>query len=672
MRHRADIDGLRAIAVVPVVLFHAGVSQVSGGFVGVDIFFVISGYLITSLILGEMAEGRFSLLSFYERRIRRIFPALFAVLAFCVVLASILFLPRELQSFDNSLLAATFFVSNIYFYGGNGYFAASPDTLPLLHTWSLSIEEQFYIVFPLLLSLAIGLGRRVWVGLIAVLFLLSLAASIWVTNVDADAAFYLAPMRVWELMLGALLAARLLPRIEAQALREMLAIAGVALIAYAVVRFTPATPFPGSAALIPCLGAALLIYAGEDDGTTVAAKVLSLWPLVFVGLISYSLYLWHWPLLVFARYWTITPLTGWQSAAIVAASFILAALSWRYIEQPFRRKRPTIPRRILLASAATAMGLAVAFGVATASTGWPTRFSRQVLAVADDSIMPARQETELRRCWEQPPEAPCVLGAAVKPNYAIWGDSHAIAMLPALGTFAEHRGIAFEVFVQPGCPSVVGIDFRNMRKLPECRARNSRNLAALESAHDIGTVILISRFALYIKDGKRAKRTIMFGPNGEKLDEKARAALWERQFDVTINRLLAAGKTVVLVYPVPEIGYDVPHALSRTLARGGDPASLNPPLATFQERQDIILAILDRAGNSPGIVRVYPHKKLCNEERCLVYANGKALYKDDNHLSMAGAEFVLSEFKPVFSNPGLPAVSADIISALPASISSPD
>ena len=165
-----------------------------------------------------MAEGRFSLLSFYERRIRRIFPALFAVLAFCVVLASILFLPRELQSFDNSLLAATFFVSNIYFYGGNGYFAASPDTLPLLHTWSLSIEEQFYIVFPLLLSLAIGLGRRVWVGLIAVLFLLSLAASIWVTNVDADAAFYLAPMRVWELMLGALLAARLLPRIEAQAL----------------------------------------------------------------------------------------------------------------------------------------------------------------------------------------------------------------------------------------------------------------------------------------------------------------------------------------------------------------------------------------------------------------------------------------------------------------------
>jgi peptidoglycan/LPS O-acetylase OafA/YrhL len=348
VRHRADIDGLRAIAVVPVVLFHAGVSRVSGGFVGVDIFFVISGYLITSLILGEMAEGRFSLASFYERRIRRIFPALFAVLAVCVVVAALLFLPRELKSFDRSLLATTFFVSNIYFYSGLGYFAAPPDTLPLLHTWSLAIEEQFYIVFPLLLSLVIAFGRRVWIGLIAALFLLSLAASIWVTRLNPDAAFYLAPMRVWELMLGALLAARLLPRIGSQAVREMLALAGIALIGYAVFAFSPATPFPGSAALIPCLGAALVIYAGEDDGTTLAGKVLSLWPLAFVGLISYSLYLWHWPLLVFARYWTIVPLTVWQSAAIVTTSFILAAFSWRYIEQPFLRKRPAIPRRILL------------------------------------------------------------------------------------------------------------------------------------------------------------------------------------------------------------------------------------------------------------------------------------------------------------------------------------
>ena len=192
-------------------------------------------------------------------------------------------------------------------------------------------------------------------------------------------------MRVWELMLGALLAARVLPRIEAQAVREMLALAGVA-SSLMPCSASPRYALPRVAALVPCLGAALLIYAGEDDGTTVAAKVLSLWPLVFVGLISYSLYLWHWPLLVFARYWTITPLTVWQSSAIVIASFILAALSWRYIEQPFRRKRSAIPRRILVASAATAMGLAVAFG-ATTFSGWPTRFSPQVLPIDDDSMI---------------------------------------------------------------------------------------------------------------------------------------------------------------------------------------------------------------------------------------------------------------------------------------------
>ncbi len=499
MRHRADIDGLRAIAVVPVVLFHAGVSQVSGGFVGVDIFFVISGYLITSLILGEMAEGRFSLAGFYERRIRRIFPALFAVLAMCIVLAAILFLPKELKSFDRSVLATTFFVSNIYFYSGLGYFAAPPDTLPLLHTWSLAIEEQFYIVFPLLLSLVVAFGRRVWVGLIAALFLLSLAASIWVTRVNPNAAFYLAPMRVWELMLGALLAARLLPRIGSPAVREMLALAGIALIAYAVFGFSPATPFPGSAALIPCLGAALVIYAGEDERTTFAAKALSLWPLVFVGLISYSLYLWHWPLLVFARYWTIVPLTAWQSAAIVTTSFILAVFSWRYIEQPFRRKRAAIPRRALLASAATAMGIAVAFGVVPGSRGWPTRFSPQVPAVYSDLRPSGSQASKFDDCLDQPPERPCVLGAAVTPNYAIWGDSHANSMLPTLDAFAQQQGVGVAVFVQPGCPPVMDTDFRQIAKLPECKARNARNIAALESAHNVGTVILISRGALYIK-----------------------------------------------------------------------------------------------------------------------------------------------------------------------------
>jgi hypothetical protein len=264
-----------------------------------------------------------------------------------------------------------------------------------------------------------------------------------------------------------------------------------------------------------------------------------------------------------------------------------------------------------------------------------------------------------------------VIGAAVRPNYAVWGDSHGVAMLPALGSFAERRGIAIQAYVQYGCPPLVGVKVIAPRSPKGCMDRNARTLAALESAHDIGTVILIARHAGYVKGLNISERhetylerSSIFGPNGEELDETARTALWERQLDFTVNRLLAAGKTVVLVYPVPEIGYYVPGSLSRMLATGRDPLSLNLPLAAFQARQDSILPILDRAGTSPRIVRVYPHKRLCNEDRCLVYANGKALYRDADHLSAAGSEFVLPVFEPIFADHNPPTASAEVTSAL--------
>ena len=453
-------------------------------------------------------------------------------------------------------------------------------------------------------------------------------------------------------MLGALLAARLLPRVEAQAVREILALAGVALIAYAVFRFTPATPFPGWHALIPCLGAALLIYAGEDDGTTVAAKVLSLWPLVFVGLISYSLYLWHWPLLVFARYWTITPLTGWQTVAIVIASFILAALSWRYIEQPFRRKRPAIPRRILLASAATAMSLAVAFGVATASTGWPTRFSPEILAAVYSDARSVANDRMLATCKTQPGKD-CVLGAPVPPNYAVWGDSHAAVLAPAIAAVAARHGKSVQLHLHTGCPPVIDLVGSGRKFNQKCAQKNTETMQTLESSPTIDTVILISRYVAYVKGFSENRFAATTGQGcivdvpGEDLDPQAAAAVFERQLGVTVNRLLAAGKTVVLVYPVPEIGFVVPSAVGQLIARGGDIQSLNLPLASFMQRQDVVLSALDHAGTSERIFRVYPHKRLCNATECLVYAAGHSLYRDDDHLSGAGVDLVLPEFGPI-------------------------
>jgi peptidoglycan/LPS O-acetylase OafA/YrhL len=666
MRHRQDIDGLRAVAVVPVVLFHAGVSQIPGGFVGVDIFFVISGYLITSLILGEMSEGRFSLLGFYERRIRRIFPALFTVLAFSSVMALLLFLPRELKSFDRSLIAATFFVSNIHFYDAYAYFAAPVDRAPLLHTWSLSIEEQFYIVFPLLLIVSMSWGRRISTALIAILFTLSLVASIVVTQIDQEAAFYLAPTRVWELMLGALLASGVVPRIESRTAREAFAVAGIALITYALFFFDDIMLFPSWVALIPALGAALVIYAGSDGRQTLVARGLSLSPLVFVGLISYSLYLWHWPLLVFARHWNIFVLSAWQSTIIVVTSFILAGLSWAYIEQPFRRRQSPIPRRWVAACAVTAVAVAVTIGFSTQRAGWPQRFAPETLAVARGISAADKKRDLSRECRTQPS---CTLGASVKPTYALWGDSHAAAMLATFADAFAARGFAFKAFIKLGCPPLGGNGYE-MRSRGNCLAHNEATAATLESSPEIRTVLLIARANQYIKgkiEGARAPVNIIVGTHRGPTNEQERAAIYERQLKLTVDRMLAAGKTVVLVYPSPEFGYEIPVGVARFLATGRDPAELDLSLAAYREREGNIFSILDRMGNSPKIIRVYPHERLCDAKACEVYANGEALYRDDNHLSQAGAARVLPVYDPVFASqePSIAKASPEITSALP-------
>ena len=621
LRHRADIDGLRAIAVVPVVLFHAGVSQVSGGFVGVDIFFVISGYLITSLILGEMAEGRFSLLSFYERRIRRIFPALFLVLAVSSVLALRLFMPPDLVAFGRSLVATALFVSNMHFYADTGYFDAALDTKPLLHTWSLAIEEQFYIVFPLLLLLAVRWGGRRWIGVVLALFALSLAASIRITPVDPDAAFYLAPTRAWELLLGALLASGIVPSVRFPVLREALAVVGLALIGYAVFHFSSATPFPGSSALIPCLGAALLIYAGQGERISMVSKALGLWPLAFVGLISYSLYLWHWPLLVFAHYYNIRELSGAQTASIVIVSFVLAVLSWAYVEQPFRRKPIRISREMLFAGAATAIAVFVVSGTLDVRTkGFPGRLPPEALAIGRSAKASETEKALQRSCALAGPDHPCVAGAQVTPSYALWGDSHAIAMVAALAEMAERHGKSIKAFVAHGCPPVFGV--HRDGQFAGCYARNAEVLRALEESREIKSVILISRYAQYV-DGKKGPigrfgTGLIVGEFGEELDLTARRTVFERQIHLTVRRLLAAGKRVILVYPVPEIGYSVPPTLSRLVVMGRDPAGFNLPRTDFDVREKIVFSILDRVDPSPQLVRIWPHKRLCDSVRCLI------------------------------------------------------
>ena len=368
--YRPDIDGLRAVAVIPVVLFHSKISLFGtplfpGGFVGVDIFFVISGYLISNILLRDISRDRFSILKFYERRIRRIFPALFTMLLFAACAAWLVLLPGangEMDYFGTHLFGSAFFYSNYQFMFEKDYFSPAAENNPLLHLWSLAVEEQFYIFFPVYLFLVSRYFReKLGLATIAIL-LVSLIYSIWLVRADANAAFYSSPARAWELMIGAVLA--IFPRTGPmdQRLAQTLSATGLGLILYSILFFHEAMPFPGEAALLPCVGAALLIVTGQNN-LTWAGQLLSTNTFRYPGLISYSLYLWHWPVLVFYRFYAITEVTNLEIGMLFALMTAAAWASWKYVEAPFRTGAALANRRFLFAGGAGMMLIFAGFGV---------------------------------------------------------------------------------------------------------------------------------------------------------------------------------------------------------------------------------------------------------------------------------------------------------------------
>lgn len=349
--------------------------MVSGGFVGVDVFFVISGYLITSIILEELAAGKFTVAGFYERRARRILPALFFVLLACLPFAWLLLLPAELVDFGKSVTAVAVFASNILFWLQTDYFAATAEQIPLLHTWSLAVEEQYYLVFPLFMLFAWGLGKRWLTGLIALVALLSLGWSEWLWRSSVEANFYLIPSRAWELMVGALAAFYLQKNVLAQgsSMAQAASVVGLALLGYAVFFFDEGIPFPSMYALVPTLGAVLLILFATP--ATWVGKLLASPPLVWIGLISYSAYLWHQPLFVFARLQVLEEPSVGLMAALCVITLILAWFSWRFVEKPFR-DRSRFTRAQIFSGAVIGSVLFMALGVTLVLTdGFASRFA---------------------------------------------------------------------------------------------------------------------------------------------------------------------------------------------------------------------------------------------------------------------------------------------------------
>ncbi|MCL3881745.1 acyltransferase family protein [Marivita sp. GX14005] len=663
--YRPDIDGLRALAVLPVVLFHADVSGLSGGFVGVDIFFVISGFLITSIIHREIAAGTFSIRRFYERRARRILPALTVVMAATLALGYWLLMPSEYEDTARAAISASLFVSNILFWTETGYFSPGIYDQPLLHTWSLAIEEQFYIFFPPLMML-LAAFRRGALRWIAALTILSFALSALTTQMRPDMGYYLLPWRAWELGVGSLIALSIADMRFSRKVLEVMGFVGFGLIAYAVFIFDKTTVFPGAAAMIPVAGAALLIVAGKERDT-LSFRLLSLAPLVWIGLISYSLYLWHWPVIVFYQQITLDRPDLAGCLIVFSVSILLAWASWAFVERPFRKPvgrglagwELGRPEYVLGAGVLSVPALSL---IILQSAGLPGRLPAEAVRLASFS---QDRHPSLRDCtarWDawRAPSDPCLFGASgdAGPDIAIWGDSHAAALLPEVEAAAIRNQRRLAYLSRSGCLPVPDTE-RLDGKTGRCNEYGTGALDYLIRTDSIGTVILVSRYAMasrgYLTDYGLAERdwgpTVFADAQTGRWPEDRRLERLMDKFDSTVARLRAAGRDVVIVYPVPEIGHKVPETLAKLSLHGRTPERFGLSQAAFDARNADVIAALDTISARYDAERIVPHDALCSEGHCAVIRNGIPLYYDDDHLSSAGAALFGPQFDRIMARP---------------------
>ncbi len=598
-----------------MVLFHLQRHGLRGGYLGVDMFFVLSGYLITAIIYREAQAQQFSLRRFYERRVRRIMPALLLVLALSTVTAVAVLLPGDLLGFARSLLATLVFAANFYFWRDTDYFSPAAEQKPLLHIWSLGVEEQFYIFFPLVLVL-LGrfLPRRTFAG-IAVLSLASLAVNILAQKVGATLpAFFLLPARAWELGAGALLATAppaLAPRGRTCA---ALAWAGVGLVIAGIL-----WPIEQSVYVPPALpvvaGTMLLLICGER-GAPLPNRLLALRGVVFLGLISYSLYLWHWPVIVFGQYFLVRPFTWGQTLVALGVMLAGATLSWRYVERPFRDRALGF-RRVALIVGTGVVALGAAALVLLKERGLPGRFPPAAAAlneavgtnfrcaVSDYMAFGGSRACALNLPTRHPDDARVVL----------LGNSHAQMYAPVVSPILKARGLTGILVPANGClPSVsVNID-------RDCLDIAAANLAAILRLPHADTVIL----------GLNWDHDTLVDAHGQALDNRDGRALVAGLDDLT-GRLVAAGRRVILIGPLAEPGWDVPSVRARELAFGRPSSHADSiPREAFSGRFG---SALQHFADRRDVTLVRPDRLQCPDERCYYVLEGRSLFADSNHLS---------------------------------------
>lgn len=657
LKYRSDIDGLRALAVLSVVIYHVSPQTLPGGFLGVDIFFVISGYLISLIVFREQTAGTFSFADFYARRIRRLFPALAAVLLVTLIFGAFALFADEYRRLGKHAASAIVFLLNFQLMGEAGYFDVASDSKPLLHLWSLSVEEQFYLVWPALL---VVLGRVRWrIGLvIGILIVGSFAFAIYLASRNLDALYFHPLARFWELLLGAALAyyhnrfgINAFPtRIDQPWIRHLLSCVGLAAIFSALFLFNGKTPHPSTLTLIPLLGVVLLIASG---GSAVAGRFLALKPIVWIGLISYPLYLWHWPLLSYIRIMEFsTPRSSllWVGAGV---SVLLAALTYRYIELPLRHSRRGLVELAGLGGAMAALFIAAA-GVVV-SGGFP---DRPAVRYAKDSEAQMKREPETDesclRLFKQ--NAAPVYCRQHKPGdrmIGIIGDSHAHVLFPGVAEQAERAGYGVLLLANSSCPPLAGaVTGKTDVERRKCTLSIEKILSAIVGDERIKHVIVATRGPIYLT-GKG------YGPTETDYNDppisyarsvarefKSGIGPFSEGLHATLRRLLESGKTVSYFLQVPELGIYPYNCLGRPLALISKP-SCEVAVKEYRDRMSEYRAILTKAqAEFPTMLVWDPQPLFCDVERCQGLIQKKLMYADDDHLSIEGSRLVAAHFFP--------------------------
>lgn len=628
--YRADIDGLRAIAVLSVLFTHLGINSFSGGFVGVDIFFVISGYLITTIIVKQIKSNNFSILSFYDKRIRRIFPALFVVIVFTIFLSYVLLLPDDFKNFGQSIVATSIFSSNVLFWMESGYFSSASEFKPLLHTWSLGVEEQFYVFFPLLLLFLYKYFFKYLKAIIVVIAVFSFLLSIYgIFNAPA-ATFYLIPTRAWELMIGSILALNMIPKNNNSNINNFFALLGITMIILSIFTYDKSIVFPGYNALFPTIGAFLIIFSYHEKN--IISKLLSIKPMVFIGLISYSLYLWHWPIIVFYKYYKGESLNYFETIVILLLSIIMAYLTSKYIENPFRNKNFISRKKvflfyILLSTSIIFIGLFINY-----SKGMKVRIPENI---KDKLILNEKAKTD----WDYPYECDnyrkdinriqdvnmCKIENSKDKKVFIWGDSHAEMYYTI---FKNEKKKDYIFATSGGCLPVRG--FNRIESGYYCDNFNETIFNHIIKSN-YETVIISSRWD-YI--GNKLNHT--------KGKSKVAIKNLYKKLENDIIKIKNSGKKVVIVLPLPRYKNSPPIIMQKRLwFKNSEKFEIERDSEKIVK--EIKNQLIDISVNTNS--KIIDHEKiLCKNDNCIYELNDVSIYKDSIHLTSQGAYLM----KPYF------------------------